>query len=66
MTFANWVHSDVIEILLQVKVVSDDVIEESSLPQPLLKKMPWLNVGPVLQLNDLRSQRCSPVHQCGD
>ena len=54
VTFADGVHCDVVDILLQIEVVSDYVIEESRLPETFLQKMSRLNVGPVLQLHHLR------------
>lgn len=36
VAFADWVHCDVVKVLLEIEVVADYMIEESRLPQPLL------------------------------
>src|SRR6266478_672067 len=66
VAFADWVHCDVVEVLLEVGVVADNVIEHARLPETLLEKMFWLNARPGSQFDYLGSQGCSPVHQAGD
>ena len=48
VAFANWVHCDVVEVLLKVDVVVDNVVKEASLPKTLFEKVFRLNSRPVL------------------
>jgi hypothetical protein len=45
VAFTDWVHCDVVEILLEVEVVADHVIEESCLPETLFEEVLGFTFG---------------------
>ncbi len=44
---ADWIHCNVVEVLLKVGVVAHDVVEEAFLPKTLFQKVFRLNSRPV-------------------